>query len=152
MKKVRHNRFLYYLIPITVSVIITTIGYFFMNGIPLFGVPKIEDVSYVEISNTRLDTNARKLTEIEDIKKAINLTNFLSYKLGAPEKKEALIKFVFHLKDGSSFVISSNEKTVYSNGKAYSLKANKGTTFIKVTEGIFFFDDLVEKEKAKQVF
>ncbi|AKL95049.1 hypothetical protein CACET_c16000 [Clostridium aceticum] len=149
MKKIRHNRFLYYLTLITGSVIITSIGYFFMNGIPLFGVPKIEDVSYVEISSIRLDTNTRKITEIQDIKTAISLTNFLSYKLGKPEQNEALIEFVFHLKDGNSFVISSNEKTVYSNGKAYTLKDDNGTTFIKVTEGIFFFDDLLKKEKGR---
>lgn len=99
--------------------------------------------------SARLDINARKFTEIEDIEKAINLTNFLSYKLGKPEQKEPLIEFVFHLKDGNSFVIRSNGKTVYSNGKAYSLKGDNGTTFIKITEGIFFFDDLVKKEKAK---
>jgi hypothetical protein len=149
MSKISFKKFLYYLIPIIISGIITTIGYFFMNGIPLFGIPKIEDVSYVEISDTRLDINARKFTEIEDIEKAINLTNFLSYKLGKPEQKEPLIEFVFHLKDGNSFVIRSNGKTVYSNGKAYSLKGDNGTTFIKITEGIFFFDDLVKKEKAK---
>lgn len=146
MRKIIFKKFLYYIIPMTVSGIIITIGYFFMSGIPLHGVPKIEDVSYVEISDTRLDINERKFTEIEDIEKAINLTNFLSYKLGTPEQKEPVIEFVFHLKNGESFTIGSNEKTVYCNGKLYSLKGDNGITFIKITEGIFFFDDLVEKE------
>jgi len=87
MKKNRHNKFLYYLIPIIISVIVTAIGYVFMNGIPLLNVPKIEDVSYLEISDTRLDINLRKFTETGDIEKAINMTNLLSYKLETPEQK-----------------------------------------------------------------
>lgn len=146
MKKVIFKN---YFIIIIIMCIIVTIGYFLIKGIPLFGVPKIEDVSYVEISDTKLDINARKFTEIEDIEKAINLTNLLLYKLGTPEEKEPLIEFVFHLKDGNSFVISANEKTVYSNGKSYSLKGDNGKVFIKITEGVFFFGELVEKEKGK---
>ncbi len=149
MKKISYKNVLNCFISIIISGIIITMGYFFVNGIPLFGMPKIEDVSYVEISNTRLDINTRKLTEIEDIEKALKLTNFLLYKPGRPEQKEPLIEFVFHLKDGNSFVISSNEKTVYSNGKAFSIKGDNGTTFINVAEGVFFFDNLIEKEEAK---
>ncbi|WP_246579252.1 hypothetical protein [Alkaliphilus flagellatus] len=87
MKKIRHNKFLNYIIPIIISVIIIPIMLFSMNGIPLFGVPKVEDIDYIEMSNTKLGTNTRKFTEIEDIENAINFTNFLSYKLGTPEQK-----------------------------------------------------------------
>ncbi|SNS35843.1 hypothetical protein SAMN05446037_1008137 [Anaerovirgula multivorans] len=146
MKKISINKFLYYLIPIMISSTIISIGYFFMNGIPLLGVPKLEDIAYVEISDNRLDINARKFTEKEEIEKAINMINLLTYKLGTPEEKEPLIELVFYLKDGDTFVISSNEKTAYSNGKAYSIKGDNGITFINVIEGIFFFKDLVEEE------
>jgi len=149
MKDVNHDKFLYYLIPLIITLIITSVGYFYIGGIPLVGVPKIKDVLYVEIYNNRLGVNSRKLTEIEDIEKVINLTSLLSYKLGTPEKKAPLIEFVFHLKDGNSFSISSNEKTVYKNGKAYSLKDDKGQFFIKVTEGVFFFSELIKEVHAK---
>ncbi|WP_461206320.1 hypothetical protein [Clostridium sp. DL1XJH146] len=112
----------------------------------ILNVPKIEEISYVEISDIRLDVDARKFTEIEEIEKAINLTNFLLYKPGK-EEEEPLVELVVHLKDGDSFGISSNEKTVYVNGKGHSHKGDNGSTFIKVTEGIFFFEDLVEVEK-----
>ncbi len=146
MKKISFNN---YLTIIIIMVIIVTVGYFLIKGIPLFGVPKIEDVSYVEISDNKLNINARKFTEMKDIEKAVNLTNLLLYKLGTPEEKEPIIELVFHLKDGNSFVISANEKTVYSNGKAYSLKGDNGKAFIKIIEGAFFFSELVEKEKGK---
>lgn len=149
MKKKNSKKFSQYVITIIMSAIIGTIGYLVINGIPLLGVPNIEDVSYVEISNYRLDINARKFTEIEDIEKAINLTNFLLYKPGKPEQKEPIIELVFHLKDGNSFLISANEKTVYIHGKERSLKGDNGSTFIKVTEGIFFFDELVEIDENR---
>ncbi|GAA0180973.1 hypothetical protein SH2C18_35740 [Clostridium sediminicola] len=149
MKKISCNRFLYYLIPMIVTGIICIIGYIFINGIPLFNVPEIEEVSYVEISDSQLDIKSRKFTKVEDIEKAISLTNFLYYSFGKPEQKEPLIKFSFHLKDGKSYVISSNEKTVFVNGKAYKLKGDNGKTFTNLTEGIFFFSEMVEKEKDK---
>lgn len=150
MKKARHNKFLTYLVIMILSGSISIIGCFYLNGIPLLGIPKIEDVSYVEISDTRLDIEAEKFTESEDIEKAVHAIKLLSYKLGTPEQEEPLIKFVFHLKDGNSFAISANEKTAYSKGKAYKLKGDNGLTFIKVTEGMFFFEELVEKEEESK--
>lgn len=149
MKPISFRKNLYYLIPIMILIIVIAIGYFYINGIPLFNVPKIEDVSYVEISNHRLDINGRKFTESQDIKMALNLTNTLSYKLGKPEQSNPLIELKFHLKNGKSFIISSNEKTVYVNGNAHRLKNDKGKAFIKLTEGVFFFPDLVKKEDSK---
>ena len=147
MKEIRHNKLLHYVITIIMTVIVTSIGYYFIHGIPLFGIPKIEQVSYVEISNTRLDTNSRKITAVEDIEKAINITKFLTFRLGSPEQKEPFIELTFHLKDGKVFVIGANEKTVYNNGRAYSIKGDNGALFIKVAEGLFFFDDLIKQDK-----
>lgn len=124
--------------------LISTIGYFIMYGIPLSGIPEIDDISYVEISNNRLDVQARRFTDIEELKKAVYVTHFLSYKPGTPEMEEPIIEMIFHLKDGTSLSVSANEKTVYKNGKAYALKGDNGEVFIRISEGIFFFHDLHE--------
>lgn len=124
--------------------LISTIGYFIMYGIPLSGIPEIDDISYVEISNNRLDVQARRFTDIEELEKAVNVTHFLSYKPGKPEIEEPIIEMIFHLKDGTSLSVSANEKTVYKNGKAYVLKGDNGEVFIRISEGIFFFHDLHE--------
>ena len=115
-----------------------------MYGIPLSGIPEIDDISYVEISNNRLDVQARRFTDIEELKKAVYVTHFLSYKPGTPEMEEPIVEMIFHLKDGTSLSVSANEKTVYKNGKAYALKGDNGEVFIRISEGIFFFHDLHE--------
>ena len=138
---------LHFLIPGIITAVIAAIGFVWINGIPLLNIPEIEEVSYVEISDYKLDVHGRRFTKIEDLEKALNLTNFLAYLPGKSDGKEPIIEMKFHLKDGSSFVISSNEEAATMNGKEHSLKGDKGSVFIKVTEGIFFFDELVESEE-----
>lgn len=148
MKKINLKK-LNFLIPVIITCVIITIGYLFINGFPLLDIPEIDNISYIEISDHRLDVDSRKITEIEDIEMARKLPNLLLYKLGKPEQDEPVIELEFHLKDGKSFLIGANENTVCINGKEHSLKGDNGRTFIKVIEGIFFFEELVEAEQMK---
>lgn len=138
-----------YIIPIFLSVGIVIIGYYFMHGIPLIGIPKMEDVSYVEISDSRLNIDARKFIETEDIEIAVNITNFLNYRLGTPNQEESFIQITFVMKDGTTVTVSANEETVYWNGKVFTIKGDNGRTFVSITEGLFFYDVLAEKETVQ---
>lgn len=137
-----------YLFPVFLSMVIVTVGYFFLRGIPLFGIPRIEDISCVEISDEELGVSARTFTEIEDIEKAVNIVKFLNYELGTPKQGEPFITITYRTKDDAVISVSANEETVYWNGRAYTIKGDAGTTFVKITEGLFFYDVLVEKESS----
>lgn len=136
----------HFLIVGIISAVIVAIGFVLMNGIPLLNIPEVEEISYVEVTDYKLDVHSKRLTEIEDVETALNLTNFLTYLPGKSEGRELVIEMELHLKDGSLFVISANEETAIMNGKEYRLKGDHGIVFINLTEGIFFFDELVENE------
>lgn len=136
----------HFLIVGIISAVIVAIGFVLMNGIPLLNIPEVEEISYVEVTDYKLDVHSRRLTEIEDVETALNLTNFLTYLPGKSDGRELVIEMELHLKDGSLFVISANEETAIMNGKEYRLKGDHGIVFINLTEGIFFFDELVENE------
>lgn len=150
MKKINVKK-LHFLIPGIISALVVVVGYILINGIPLTNIPEIGDVSYVEITDARLDLDARTYTEIEDIENALNVTGLLLYKPGKPEEQESpknpVIELVFHLNDGNTLIIGADEQTVTINGKEHSLKGDNGITFINVTEGIFFVDALAELEE-----
>ena len=137
----------HFLIVGIISAVIVAIGFGLMNGIPLLNIPEVEEISYVEITDNKLDVHSRRLTEIEDVETALNLTNFLTYLPGKSDGRELVIEMELHLKDGSLIVISANEETAIMNGKEYRLKGDHGIAFINLTEGIFFFDELVENEE-----
>lgn len=138
-----------YIIPVFLSMCLTTIGYFFIYGIPLLGIPKTEDISYVEIFDRKLDNSVRRFTEVEDIEKTVNITGFLNYKLGTPKQNEPFIEITFYLKDGTKVSFSANKETVYWNGKAYAIKGDNGIKFVNITEGLLFYDALVENENIQ---
>jgi hypothetical protein len=146
-----NSKKLHFLIPGIISALVIVVGYILINGLPLTNIPEIEDVSYVEITDARLDTDTRAFTETEDIENALNVTGLLLYKPGKVEQQESpknpVIELIFYLKDGTTLVIAADEQTVSIDGKEHNLKGDNGTTFLHVTEGIFFFDALVELEE-----
>jgi hypothetical protein len=148
MKKINLKK-LNFLIPTIITAIVVTIVFFLIKGFPLLNIPEIDEVSYIEITDYRLDVDSRKITESKNIEIALNLTNQLLYELSSPEQTEPEMELIFHLKDGESFVISVNEKAVCANGKTHNLKGDNGSIFIKLTEGVFFFDELAEIEEKK---
>jgi hypothetical protein len=129
-----------------ITAVIVAIGFVLMNGIPLLNVPELEEISFIEITDYKLDVHSRRLTEIDDVETALNLTNFLTYLPGESDGRELVIEMKIHLKNGSLFVISANEERAMMNGKEYRLKGDHGIIFINLAEGIFFLDEWVEGE------
>lgn len=140
---------LHFLVPALISSVLVLIGYIVINGLPLMHMPELEEIAYVEILDRSLDSETRIFTNEEDIEIAINVTNFLLYKPGKIHSQysfdKSYIEMVFHLKDETTVTIQADDFVVSNNGTKYHLKEDSGTTFIKITEGIFFFDSLAEE-------
>ncbi|KPU46261.1 hypothetical protein OXPF_01060 [Oxobacter pfennigii] len=138
--------FMRYIFSVILSMLLVTIGYFWLHGIPLIGLPEKEDVSYVEISDTNLTDEVRTFKAGEDIERAVNMANFLNYQLGTPKQEPPHITITYYLKNGKKISVSANKDTVFWGGKAYTIKGDNGTTFVKITEGLFF-SDLLEANR-----
>ena len=147
MKKGSGKRFvLNFILPVVATVILVGGGNLILHGIPLFSLPDAEEIAYVDITDERLDPEPRRITEAEEIVKARNIANFLVYKPGPADGGDPIIKLTYYLQDGSVYTVSANETTLYKGGKAHPIKGDNGPTFINVTEGLFFYDRLVERE------
>lgn len=134
-----------YALIILISSGLSVMGFVFLHGIPLRGIPKAENISYVEVFHNGLGVSSGKFTEKEDIEKAVNIVSLLNYEIGTPKHEDPLITITYHMKDDDTTSVLANKETVYCNGKAYKIKGDGGTTFVKITEGLFFYDVLLEK-------
>ena len=108
----------------TIFIVIVSV---LMEGMWLLGVPKIEDVQSVSITDLRYSTEAKEFEDEESIDLAIKLSNFLRYKPLSPVTGHdtPIVSITYHLKDGSSNSLSANENTVWWQGKAYNIKQEK---------------------------
>ena len=146
MKK-KSVEILKYILPVILTSLLIVGLYIVIKGMPLMHVPDTEAIAYVEITNHRLNVTSKKFVEGEDIEMSRNLANLLLHKLGKAEKNQPIIEIVYHLKNGESMVLSTDEDTVFFNGHYYHLKDDNGKLFIKIVEGVFFFKEWVEESK-----
>ena len=113
-------------LPCAVTVAIVCAIFFATKGIPLFGAPKTETISRVEVTDLRLGGETRTFTDPEKIELARNLLNFLNYKI------------TYYVDGADPVSVSANETTVWWNKKARAVKEQE--IFLTLTEGIFFYD------------
>lgn len=114
-----------------------------VEGMYLLGIPSIDDVSKVMISYPNVTDEVKNVTNKEDIETAVKLTGFLKYSIfeKTNESEEPMITITYYLKNNEIMSVSANTETVWWKGKAHKLKDDE--TFINLTEGIFFLDDLM---------
>ena len=117
----------------------------FTEGMFLIGVPSVEDVNKVTISYPTVTEEVKEITDKKEIETAIKLTGFLKYSIfeKADESGEPMITITYYLKDDETISVSANDKTVWWKERVYKLKDDE--TFINLTEGIFFLEDLVDE-------
>ena len=108
----------------------------FMNGIPLMGVPKAENVVSVELTDSRMGGKTIVLTEPDDIALAVNAANFLNYRWGSPAEDEKIITAAYETETGEKVVLSAGETCVRWKGKTYQLEEER--VFVNVMENCFF--------------
>jgi hypothetical protein len=125
------------------SILSSLLILYFLHGLPLFGLPDIKNIDYVEITDTHIGEETKKITSEQDIKNARNLAGILRYKFKTVNNNELFIIMVFHLKDGKTAKLSVGEKTVLWNDKIYSIKDTD--FFIKAIEGLYFMGEKYDK-------
>lgn len=115
-----------------------------ISGMYLIGIPQIENVEKVTISYPAVTDEVKELSDGEQIGLAVKLSGFLKY---APFRQPGLneepwITITYYTADGKTIPVCANRTTVWWKGKAHVLKDDE--TFINLTEGIFFLEDLAE--------
>ena len=130
---------------IVMTVLIVGIN-IFMNGMYLWGLPRIKDIQSVNITYPSVTDDVKEISSREDIELALKLTGFLKYDLfwEVNSEEEPAITITYFLKDGTSKTISANNTTVWWNNKIHVIKDKE--MFINLTEGIFFLEDLQTKQ------
>lgn len=138
----RTVRLLSQVLAVTVLLIIINIC---VDGMYLFGIPKIENVKKVTISYPEVSDEIKEISDSEHIELAVKLSGFLKYSLleDADTSEVPLITIIYYTSNGDAIEVSANRKTVWWKGKAHAIKEDD--MFINCVEGIFFLDDLVEK-------
>lgn len=136
-------KFLIQILAITILSVFVNVG---LDGMYLIGIPQIENVEKVTILYPEVTDEIKEISDEEHIELAVKLSGFLKYSLfkEADTSEAPLIMITYYTSDGDVIEVSANRKTVWWKGNAYAIKQDD--MFINCTEGIFFIDDLAEKE------
>lgn len=123
------------IITILISVAVITLLFFVRYGIPLLGLPDVENIVRVEIVNARAESETAVVTEPDRIELARKAAGYLNYIPGKAEGGENLLTVRYEDKNGDIAELSINETTVWWKGKAYKLREPK--VFVNIVEGLF---------------
>ena len=125
-----------FLIELAVITVLLVGGSTVTNGMPLFGVPDVDDIQSVQISYPAADSGIETSSR-EDVELAQNLTSFLYYAPFAlvDSEEEPAITITYFLRDGVQKTVAASDTAVWWNGKAHRLK-HPGQ-FVKMAEGVF---------------
>ena len=114
--------------------VIQTIIWVAFHGIPLIGLPQVEDVKSISI--TQNSSQEREIKTREEIELMINATNLLNYRIFGKKEGSPVMTVTFHLKDGDDVTIRANNTSVWWHGKLHPIKDT--ALFINVVDGLFF--------------
>lgn len=132
-----------------ICLVTTLVVWYFLNGLPLHGLPDEEDIAYVEVFDYALSeegTVSVELTNQQDITNARNMANLLHYTLRPNHSdKEPQIEILYHLKNGTELQLFYGEDFVVWNNKQLTLKKNEDCElFPKAIRILFFLPELQE--------
>ena len=114
--------------------VIQTIIWVAFHGIPLIGLPQVEDVKSISI--TKNSAQDREINSQEEIDLMVNATKFLNYRLRGGTEGSPIMTVTFHLKDGKDVTMKANNTSMWWHGKVHPIKDT--SLFINVVDGIFF--------------
>ena len=126
-----------FLIQLAVITVLLVGGSIVINGMPLFGVPALDDIQSVQISYPAAADSGIETSSREDVELAQNLTSFLYYAPFAlvDSEEEPAITITYFFRGGVQKTVAASDTTVWWNGKAHRLK-HPGR-FVKMAEGVF---------------
>lgn len=134
MKKIS-KRLLQLLAEVACSTLLTLFLSYLWQGFPLFGLPKAERITAVEITDAALG-ESRTFTDAENIALARSSIGCLRYGLQVAKAGEAQITLRYTDDKGRAYEVAANAETVFYQGKAHPLKEER--LFVNIIEGAFF--------------
>ena len=124
---------------LVVSILVAAFS-FLAEGVPLFGMPKTDEVSRVVIGHRGYPDGVKEFTDAENIELAVALTGYLRYSpLKGLSDDNRLIHITYILEDGTQCSVSANEYTVWWKGTARALRNENA--FVKLCTAVFFSED-----------
>ncbi len=135
-------------IGILIAIILLIIMSFFNKGRLVFKIPDISSVAKVEVFYPELSKEKITLITYKDISRSLQMLNFLNhdFKTKDATNETPLITVCYTLKNETQMVVSANLETLWYKDKAYNLK-DRGA-FVKMAEGLFFYDMAEQKERS----
>lgn len=122
---------------IFICIVIHFLFYTLFEGIRLPKTPKVEAVEKIVLEHTDYPNEVKEYEKKRDIEVTKALVGYLRY---SPFKKKSnetpQIHLTFVMKDGTEYVISANEETVWWNGKTYALREEG--FFVNSCTSLFF--------------
>jgi len=126
------------LIAIILAVSVAAVAVSFMiEGVPLFGIPDVENVERVVIKHADYPDEDKEYREKEKIELAVALLGYLRYSpLKGLTDDNQQIQISYIMNDGTVCVVAANNYTVWWNGKPSAIKNEN--QFVKLCMAIFY--------------
>lgn len=99
------------IISVIFSVIISAFIWIVFHGIPLIGLPDIENVKSITITCNEIQE--KNITDKDDIELLVNAANLLNYRLYGETQGEPIISVTYHLQNGKDITIQANYTTMW---------------------------------------
>ena len=124
---------------VMISCILNVVIWIAFHGIPIMGIPNIEEVESITIKYNNVQQ--KEIIKKEEIELLVKSSNILNYKILGKKEEKPVISMIYHLKNGKDVMIEANYTTVWWKGKSYEIKEKD--MFINIITVLFF--DLEKK-------
>lgn len=101
------------------SVVLYSLIWIGFHGVPNPYAPKAKDISYITVASENEEIKIENSKDIEILANCINLTN---HTLFGKAEGSPHIAINYHLKNGTMFILSLNQTSVWRNNSSYKLK------------------------------
>ena len=119
------------------STVLATTASLFIDGIPISGKPKTENVKRVKIEHINYPNETKEFTDKKNIELTLALLGYLrTSPIKRSTDKPMVVKITYDLTDGSRFTVEANSSSALINGK-YNTVHDKNT-FVKMCTAAFF--------------
>ena len=108
-----------------ICILIALVIYFVSVGLPLFGMPKLDDVVSAQAT---YDGQTVEIAQ-EDMQIAVDLAGGLHIWPGTVETGLTRAYITYQMADGSQMVVGADAQKVYRDGECYPVKGDNGGLF-----------------------
>ncbi|NDO47428.1 hypothetical protein [Clostridium sp. MD294] len=119
---------------VIISCVLNVVIWIAFHGIPVVGIPNIEEVESITIKYNNVQQ--KEIIKKEEIELLVKSSNILNYKILGKKEGQPVISVIYHLKNGKDVMIEANYTTVWWKGKSYEIKEKD--MFINIITALFF--------------